>query len=175
MKYWLLLFLIVGIGFPGFSQNNSEKVKSPLVVFLVRHAEKMTNSKDPDLSPAGKKRAKVLTQTLINSDLDGVHSSDYIRTKNTAAPVAENFGLKTEIYNPGNLKVLVEKLKKIGGRHLVVGHSNTTPEMVKLLGGNPGSEIDETSEYDRLYIVTIENKKTSTVLLRYGRKYESGN
>ena len=37
-----------------------------------------------------------------------------------------------------------------------------------LLGGKPGGEIDEASEYDRLYILTIGNSgEAETVLIRY--------
>jgi hypothetical protein len=51
----------------------------------------------------------------------------------------------------------------------VVGHSNTTPAAVELLGGEPGAEIDEADEYDRLYILTIATSgEVSTVVLRYG-------
>ena len=80
---------------------------------------------------------------------------------------------KVELYDTHNLLSLVEALKKTGGRHLVVGHSTTTPQAVKLLGGKPGSNINEEREYDRLYVVTQDRKgvTTSTVLLRYGDLY----
>ena len=32
--------------------------------------------------------------------------------------------------------VLAEAIRSEGGRHLVVGHSDTTPELVELLGGD---------------------------------------
>jgi len=57
------------------------------------------------------------------------------------------------------------------GRHLVLGHSNTTPQLVEALGGEPGAPIEE-MEYDRLYIVTLMDGRTSTVLLRFGSPYE---
>jgi hypothetical protein len=50
----------------------------------------------------------------------------------------------------------------------VVGHSNTTTELVTLLGGDPGTEIEESSEYDRLYILTINSSGVTTLLIRYG-------
>jgi hypothetical protein len=53
----------------------------------------------------------------------------------------------------------------------VVGHSNTTTELVTLLGGEPGTEIEESSEYDRLYILTINPSGVTTLLLRYGSEY----
>jgi hypothetical protein len=63
---------------------------------------------------------------------------------------------------------LAQSLKQDGKRFLVVGHSNTTTELVTLLGGDPGTEIEESSEYDRLYILTINASGVTTLLIRYG-------
>ena len=140
----------------------------PLVVFLVRHAEKVDASDESKLSPAGNSRAEVLATTLHDADIEFVHSTDFIRTRKTALPVATKCGRKVDLYEAGDLPALVEQLKSSGGRHLVVGHSNTTPKLVELLGGEPGSKIEE-KEYDRLYILTIgTDGVASTVLIRYG-------
>ncbi len=53
------------------------------------------------------------------------------------------------------------------GRHLVVGHSNTTHDLVTALGGDPGPPI-ESLEYDRLYLVSMEEGGVRTILLRFG-------
>ena len=68
---------------------------------------------------------------------------------------------------------LADTIKARGGRHLVVGHSNTTPAMVEILGGDSGSPIVEEYEYDRLYVVSITGNKVNTVLLRYGESSSS--
>lgn len=169
MKKLLLLILAIGFLFPVFAQN-ADSVKKPLVIFLVRHAEKVDSSRDPELSEAGRQRAKQLAETLISTEIEYIHSTDFIRTKNTAAPSAQMFNLDVDLYNPRELEAFAAALKQKGGRHLVVGHSNTTPALVKLLGGEPGSPIVEKNEYDRLYILTIqEDGEVSTVLLRYGK------
>ena len=99
-----------------------------------------------------------------------MHSSDYVRTRETAAPVAARLGVEPVVYDAGDLEALVQRLKAVGGRHLVVGHSNTTPAVVRLLGGEPGTPIEDGDEYDRLYVVTVGVDGTlSTLLLRYGR------
>ena len=101
-----------------------------------------------------------------------MHSSDFRRTRDTAAPIAAALGLEPRIYDARDLTGLVERVRQEGGRHLIVGHSNTTPDVVRLLGGDPGGEIDETGEYDRLYVVTLGPGRTvDTVLLRYGKAY----
>ena len=164
---WLLFVLMLGsMHVPAASAAEL------LVVFLVRHGEKADASKDPQLSSAGEERAKILADTLRDSEIKHVHSSDFIRTRDTAQPTATRLGLKTRLYNPRDLPALVRHLKNVGGRHLVVGHGNTTPKAVELLGGKPGSPIHESAEHDRLYVVTVEaDGKSSTLLLRYGKPY----
>lgn len=171
------LFPLLGLLFsalavvPGFGQDRDDS----LVVFLVRHTEKLEAEADPDLSPEGQARVQILASTLRTAGITHVHSSDYKRTRNTAGAVSKELGLKTKIYDPRDLPSLVTQLKNMGGRHLVVGHSNTTPALAKLLGGEPGSAIDEKREYDRLYVITIDRSgKASTVLLRYGVPFAKG-
>lgn len=144
-----------------------------LQVYLVRHAEKVDQSKDPDLSEDGYLRAGELARTLADAKIEYVHSSDFIRTRKTASPLAEQLGMEIRLYDQNDLFSLADHLKEAGGRHLVVGHSTTTPDLVELLGGDPGYPIEELNEYDRLYILTIDRGKVNTVLLRYGKPFSS--
>ena len=137
-------------------------------IFLIRHAEKLADSEDPGLSAAGKQRAEKLAVLLQDSEVTGVYSTNYTRTRDTAAPLATAEGLEISLYDPSDPDQLVDLLKNNTGRYLVIGHSNTTPDLVERLGGNPGPPIDEKTEYNRLYIVTLDNSgKAATVLLRY--------
>ena len=140
------------------------------VVYLVRHGEKMLDgSRDPALSRAGLERSAALAELLVDAGVTHVHSSDLIRTRRTAQPLADRLGLPVETYDPRDLAALAVKLRSTPGRHLVSGHSDTTPALVRLLGGDPGGEIDEATEYDRLYVLVLsEDGGATTVLLRYG-------
>jgi len=167
ITFSILIILLIGC-----KSEYGTNTQKPLQVFLVRHAEKIDHSKDPNLSDAGLERALILSRVLQNADIEYVHSSDFLRTRDTATPTAKAHGIKVELYDPENLSILAEKMQRKGGRHLIVGHSGTTPAMVELLGGEPGVKINEESEYDRLYIVTIGKDKTvSSVMLRYGKIY----
>lgn len=149
------------------SPATETKPAAPLVAFLVRHAEK-AEGPDPELTAAGQARAERLAAILRSAGIERIHSSDFKRTRNTAAPTAEALGLEIELYDPYDLEGLAAMLREAGGRHLVVGHSNTTPAVAELLGGEPGTEIDEPTEYDRMYVVTAgADGEVSTVLLRY--------
>lgn len=136
------------------------------VIVLVRHAEKVDDSRDAELSETGRARAEVLAALLKDMKIDTIYSSDYIRTRDTARPLAEALGLDLELYNPGDLDALATKLRAAEGRILVVGHSNTTPRLVGLIGGEPGTDIAD-DEYDRLYIVVAGSGGPVTSLLRF--------
>ena len=154
----------------------SQAVPKTDAVFLVRHAEKTTEKNDPGLTQAGKARALALANRLGGEGITHIHSSDYIRTRDTAEPLAVKLGLELQIYNPGDLPALATKLKAAPGRHLVVGHSNTTPPLVELLGGDGGTPIVEATEYDRLYVVTTsKGEPVKSYLTRYGVKSPQSN
>jgi phosphohistidine phosphatase SixA len=166
----ILNSILIGIAIAVFSSITATAIAAPenIVVFLVRHAEKADAGRDPELTEAGRQRASELAQVLRDANIDRIHSTNYIRTRDTAAPLAAMLDLKPEVYDPTQLAEFAQTLKQQGQRHLVVGHSNTTPELVRLLGGEPGSPIEESSEYDRLYIVTVDESGVATVLMRYG-------
>jgi len=150
---------------------NSIAASEETVVFLVRHAEKTAAKDDPGLSEDGRQRSLQLANLLKDAGIDHVHSTDYKRTRETAAPFAEMTGLEIEFYSWDDPPNLAQSLKHDGKRHLVVGHSNTTTELVTLLGGEPGTEIDPSGENDRLYILTIHSSGVTTVLIRFGSAY----
>jgi phosphohistidine phosphatase SixA len=136
------------------------------VFFLVRHAEKADQSEDPPLTETGRARAEALARTLKDAGVDGIFSSDFERTRDTAAPLASHLGLEVASYDPTALADLAKTLRASPGRYLVVGHSNTTPELAGLLGGEPGPPIPE-DEYDRLYVLLHRpGEETSTIVLR---------
>ena len=137
----------------------------PTMIYLVRHGEKQTDSKDPDLSPAGQVRAQNVATILQKAGIANVFSTPYKRTMQTAQPLAQRTGLPVQSYDAATPKALVEKVKTLSGVVLVVGHSNTLPELVRLFGGVPGADIAD-NEYDRLYQLSVgANGAITTVLL----------
>lgn len=140
--------------------------------YLVRHAEKQTGD-DPLLTPEGEARAATLAQILADKGLTQIHSTNYRRTLETAAPIAERTGLEVALYDPRDLSGFADELRASKGVHLVVGHSNTTPQLAQALGAEPGSEIDESSEYDRLYVITLDSGEISSRIERFGVRYQN--
>ena len=147
-------------------------------VYLVRHAEKVTDGgamvvedpKDPPLTVAGEARAEVLAELLRDAGITQVWSTDYIRTRETAAPLAEALDLEIRLYNPRDLPGFAETLKAQPNEVvLAVGHSNTTPALAEALGGDAGIPIDEKAEYDRLYVIDL--REGTSEIRRYGTPY----
>lgn len=136
-------------------------------IYLVRHAEKVLDgSHDPALTSTGEQRAANLAVVLRSAGIERILSSDYERTRTTATPLATQLGLEVEIYNPKTLHPLARRLLAFEQNALVVGHSNTTPELAELMGGDGGSPIVEDWEYDRLYLLqTKDGNVIRTILL----------
>lgn len=126
----------------------------PGAIYLVRHAEKASTGKDPDLTAEGKARAQNIATILHKAGITHIFSTSYARTTQTAQALAQRTGLAVESYDPKDPQALVGKVKSLNGAVLVVGHSNTVPELVRLFGGGPVSDIPE-SEYERLYQLII--------------------
>lgn len=144
-------------------------------IFLVRHAEKQTGD-NPSLTNAGRARAEILAARLAEQNLTHIHSTNYARTLQTAAPTAARTGLAVQRYDPSDLDAFARKLKNTSGNHLVVGHSNTTPDLTTALGGDPVSPIDDVGEYDRIYTVSIgADGEVTSHLERYGTRYATDN
>ncbi len=167
--FFLICFAVLAVSCQ--PQQNEPAVHQTISteIFLVRHAEKTADKDDPALTQRGQARALLLADMLKDAKITQIHSSDYTRTRDTAAPLAKQLGLDVQIYDPRDLTGMAERLRKSGGRHFVVGHSNTTPQLTELLGGDGGTPIVEATEYDRLYYITIaKDGGVTTALLRFG-------
>lgn len=138
--------------------------QSSTVVIVVRHAEKATDDpRDPTLSEAGQARAQALAETLAQASLDAAYSTQYRRTRLTAEPAARAAGLEVQVrpVDGGNAATYATDLARdlralpAGSTALVVGHSNTVPDLVRAISGQAAAEMPET-EYDRYTVVTLD-------------------
>jgi phosphohistidine phosphatase SixA len=138
---------------------------APSAIYLVRHAEKAATGKDPELTADGQARARTIATILQHAGVRHVFSTPFVRTRQTAAALAERSGLQVATYDPAAPQALVERVRLLEGAVLVVGHSNTLPELVRLFGGQPGADIAD-NEYDRLYqLLPAADGGIATILL----------
>jgi phosphohistidine phosphatase SixA len=136
-------------------------------LFIVRHAEKQDDSKDPALSLKGKARALSLASHLQDAGIRAIYVTEYQRTQKTAEPLGELLGLKSITADKDLTKFAAQLLAdKSSDAALIVGHSNTVPDLVKALGVPVKWSIAD-SEYDRLVIVTLSKPAPVISILRY--------
>lgn len=127
------------------------------VVVIVRHAEKAANGDDPDLSSAGRARADALARILKDSGITAIFTTEFKRTQQTAAPTATSAHVRATVVAAKDTAGLVAKLHELNGNALVVGHSNTIPDIIKALGINNAINIPD-DDYSELLIVTLGDK-----------------
>lgn len=169
MKY---TFLVLIVSLLGFDCTPTKIIPTDIAttIYLTRHAEKAKDgTKDPSLTEEGRERAKTFARNLEKNNVRAIYSTDYKRTRETVAPLAEALGLELIIYDPGKLENLKEEILKeykYGETVVVVGHSNTTPTLVNLLiNKEQFKQIDE-DDYTNLYKVEIQYdgfKKVSNI------------
>lgn len=143
------------------------------LVFLVRHAERadagMASAKtpgaDPELSDAGRTRAAALSATLKDARISAIFTTEYKRTRETAQPVARTLELTPVTVPSKDSADLVARVKAARGNVLIVGHSNTLPEIIKLLGVSESVQMSD-EDYDSLFVV-VRGDAPSLVRMHY--------
>lgn len=167
VRVLLILLITVVIGSAYATQPDGN-----YTLYLVRHAEKKAvDGKDPRLTDAGIYRSKRLAKWLQDKDIRKIWSSDYHRTRDTAEPLISKLGLKLKLYDPGDLPAFADELLEDQDNALIVGHSNTTPDLTRLLCQCDISDMDE-SEYDQLFVVSILRGETKVDILRQSSLFE---
>ncbi len=146
-------------------------------ILLVRHAEKATDANEPavPLSEAGTARAARLAEMLKEAGVTAVYATDTVRARKTGEPVAKAGGLEVRTYSATDAagkpapRILLDRLKKEEpkGVVLVVGHSNTVPQILEAFGYGAKVEIPST-QFDDLFVVTPRAEgPPSVVRLKY--------
>ena len=162
MKKILLIYIFI---FTSLLSNAQEVT----TYYFIRHAEKLRVDKtdrNPNLNSKGLKRAEAWKEIFSNISFDAIYSTDYTRTRLTAKPTADSKNLPILIYNPRDLYSKAFQNQTKGKTILVVGHSNTTNVFAnKVVGFEKYQEIKDNNN-SNLYIVTLTDKKASSVILK---------
>lgn len=133
-------------------------------IFIVRHAEKASDAPDTPLSDAGRARAECLAQTLKDANITAVLTTQYIRTKQTAELVVQQSHAHEESFDAKATAQIIAAAKQAAdkGNVLIVGHSNTIPQLMATFG-TPAVMIPDTG-YDQLFIFPATNPKQLTIV-----------
>lgn len=138
-------------------------------IFIVRHAER-TGEPDPPLNADGQRRADALARALADAGVHYFYTSDQVRARQTAEPLARRMGRKVETVAQEDLAGLIERVRATAHPDrptLVVGHRESVRRIVTALGG-PELAALRSDEHDRLIVLTmLPGGKASVATLRY--------
>jgi len=137
---------------------------------LVRHADR--DGQLDALTAAGTTRAQELAHVGMKAEFAAIYRSDTNRARDTAAPLAMATGLTPVVYPANEVDQLVASIlaDHRGQKVLVVGHSNTVPDIIEAAGGPSLPEI-ESGEFDNLFVLTLcrcGRKRATLLNLQYG-------
>jgi broad specificity phosphatase PhoE len=165
---WLIFFLVVAAAVMAY------RAATTTTVVVVRHAEKeVATIDDPPLAEAGVRRAERLAQMFGRvkgaGGIEAIYVTDTKRAQQTAAALASRLGIMPTVLRGSDIDGAVKHALRDhrGGRTLIVGHSNTVPQIVRRLSGQSVPDIAD-EEYDDVYVVTVPSFGRSSVLrLKY--------
>jgi broad specificity phosphatase PhoE len=147
---------------------------STTTIVVVRHAEKALGTiDDPPLAPEGEQRSERLAfifgERTGAGHLDAIYVTDTRRTQQTAAPLAARLHLQFRSFSRQTFPALPARMLKEhrGGTVLVVGHSNTMPQLVRELSGKLIEPIPD-EDYGEIYVLSVPRfGKASLVRMKY--------
>jgi len=135
---------------------------------LVRHAETDGVGAERQLSAEGLERATMLAAMLKDVPLSAIYMTELPRTRATGEAVATATGAELIEVPAADTAKLARLLKRRKDQVvLVVGHSNTLPDLIARLGGPPVS-LDESDHAQLLVLTTGWLERTRVLPLRYG-------
>jgi broad specificity phosphatase PhoE len=170
---WLLAMIGVFVLAMAFAYWNSATTTTFVVL---RHAEKQVGAiSDAPLSPQGEVRASRLAQMFGDNQAFGRVGKIYVtntrRTQQTAAGLAQRLGLDPVVVGAtlDSRELARRALRENRGRRaLIIGHSNTVPEIVAALAHMESVPPMADEEFDTIYVITVPTiGKVSVLRMKY--------
>jgi broad specificity phosphatase PhoE len=132
----LLLSFLAAAGAAMDTQNAQPLAAAPTKqVYVMRHLHTPAGAQDPDLTAEGKAHAQKLVEILQKAAIKAIFVTDTKRARQTAANLAERLNIDPTVYDPKDAAGLIAAAGETPGNVLIVGHSNTVPDIVERLGG----------------------------------------
>lgn len=140
---------------------------SVTTIVVVRHAERLNATDTTPLSPAGFQRARALRHALDSAGIQAIFVSDKLRSRQTADSLRIAHSLPQVQIPKDSISQLLDSLRaRTGQRLLVVGHSDTVPQIIAAYGFEPQTIAE--NEFDKMFILTVRQRATRLLRLQYG-------
>jgi len=131
-------------------------------VVLLRHADYDGGPGDPSLNAAGQTRRGQLAQVLSKVGVSHIIVSEWVRTQQTAQPLANALSLTPEILPGLDLDAIEASARRHPSTVVIIGHSNTVPDLVGRFTASAGPPIS--GEFDNLFVAS----RRRLIHLQYG-------
>lgn len=136
--------------------------------YVMRHLHTPAGATDPDLTEEGQRQSRMMVDFFELDPPAVIYVTDTKRARQTAAPLAAHLGLTPKIYEGQNYAALVAAVSAEQGTVLIVGHSNTVPDIVEQLGGTrPGPMVHE--QFGEIWHISGYRRETMKFRLDEGR------
>ena len=132
-------------------------------VYVMRHLQKAVGA-DPPLSAEGAANAQALATRLANSGIKAIFATSTARAMQTGEPLAKALGLAVTTYDPRDPAALVKAASTVNGAVLIVGHSNTVPDIVARFGGTPVPLGEQ--DYGTVFVVKPGTAAVEQIVLK---------
>lgn len=166
------LMCVFLLGLALISPTDVMATQAGQIIVIVRHAEKMSDVKDPALTEQGRQRAQHLAERLSHVVFTTALTTQFKRTQATLAPIINKQKLNHLIAvakSPldDHIQAVAQLARQQSGNVIIAGHSNTVPLIVAALGGPTLPSLPET-EFSKLFILSIApNNEVSFIDAEY--------
>lgn len=142
--------------------SGAQPARAADTVYVMRHLQKGIGD-DPPLSARGWMNAQSVGDRLANSGIKAIFATPTHRAMQTGEPLAKRLGISITTYDPRDPAGLIRSVAAVDGAVLIVGHSNTVPDIVARLGGTPVALGED--DYGTIFVVTPGNSTVEQIVL----------
>ena len=135
----------------------------PSNIYVMRHLQK-GSGEDPPLSAEGTANAQRLIGFFKSDPPRTIFVSTTRRSRETTAPLTAALGLTALPYDPRDSAGLASRVAATKGTILIVGHSNTVPDIIHKLGGAAPPPLAET-DYGDIWKISGADRRVTRLTL----------
>ena len=137
-------------------------LQPPATFYVMRHLHTPAGVQDPDLTAEGQRYAQLLANQFPGEPPASIFVSNTKRAQQTAAPLAAKLGITPRVYDPRDTRFLITEIMKEPPPVLIVGHSNTVPDIIAALGGRRPKPLTH-EDFGDLWRIWDDPRRTTRI------------
>jgi phosphohistidine phosphatase SixA len=145
-----------------FSASGPAATPAQPNIYVMRHLHTPAGVSDPDLTAEGMKYAAEVADWFQRDPPNAIYASSTKRAQQTAEPLARRLKLTLKTYDPRDTPGLLAAVSLETGTVLIVGHSNTVPDIIEKLGGKRPADLTH-EDFGDIWHVAGPERATSRV------------